>query len=132
LKISPTLKALFILCHLKKSTPNHDDCIKNKKVPFGRHSHGIATESKGKKKIIAQRADFAKKTTAEANDEQLLCSYFFSCIYRAEKRAAWRQARLKSLEQDAIQAQIMIQSLNSDFANKPRDRLDGVEEEEVS
>lgn len=30
---------------------------------------------------------------------------------RAEKRAAWRAARLKSLEQDAIQAQIMIQSL---------------------
>ncbi|KAG5682633.1 hypothetical protein PVAND_011972 [Polypedilum vanderplanki] len=49
---------------------------------------------------------------------------------RAEKRAAWRQARLKSLEQDAIQAQIMIQSLNSEIANKPRDKLDGVEEEE--
>lgn len=75
---------------------------------------------------------------------------FFTCvhislsIYRAEKRAAWRQARLKSLEQDAIQAQIMIQSLNSDTSSddsngggiklkkKPRDMLDGVEEEEVS
>lgn len=32
-------------------------------------------------------------------------------VCRAEKRAAWRQARLKSLEQDSIQAQIMIQSL---------------------
>ena len=64
--------------------------------------------------------------------------------YRAEKRAAWRQARLKSLEQDAIQAQIMIQSLNTDTSSddvggggikmkrKPRDMLDGVEEEEVS
>lgn len=30
---------------------------------------------------------------------------------RAEKRAAWRQARLKSLEQDAIQAQMVIKSM---------------------
>ena len=63
-------------------------------------------------------------------------------IYRAEKRAAWRQARLKSLEQDAIQAQIMIQRLNSETSSddirnlkkkkQQRDMLDGVEEEEVS
>lgn len=57
------------------------------------------------------------------------------CTYRAEKRAAWRQARLKSLEQDALQAQIMIQSLNTegdDLMNPKRrskDILDGVEEE---
>ncbi|XP_046436475.1 protein lap4-like isoform X2 [Neodiprion fabricii] len=31
---------------------------------------------------------------------------------RAEKRAAWRQARLKSLEQDALQAQIVIKKMN--------------------
>ncbi|XP_017775340.1 PREDICTED: protein lap4-like isoform X3 [Nicrophorus vespilloides] len=31
---------------------------------------------------------------------------------RAEKRAAWRQARLKSLEQDAIQAQMVIKSMS--------------------
>lgn len=30
----------------------------------------------------------------------------------AEKRAAWRQARLKSLEQDAIQAQMVIKSMS--------------------
>lgn len=30
---------------------------------------------------------------------------------KAEKRAAWRAARLKSLEQDAIQAQIVIKSM---------------------
>nr|XP_049466846.1 protein lap4 isoform X6 [Anopheles coluzzii] len=30
---------------------------------------------------------------------------------RAQKRAAWRQARLKSLENDALQAQIMIQTM---------------------
>lgn len=62
-------------------------------------------------------------------------------IYRAEKRAAWRQARLKSLEQDAIQAQIMIQRLNNEPSSDDirnlkkkmqRDMLDGVEEEEVS
>ncbi|XP_053678019.1 protein lap4-like [Anopheles nili] len=32
---------------------------------------------------------------------------------RAQKRAAWRQARLKSLENDALQAQIMIQTMNA-------------------
>lgn len=32
-------------------------------------------------------------------------------ILRAEKRAAWRQARLKSLEQDAFQAQMVIKSM---------------------
>ncbi|KAL7028842.1 hypothetical protein ACKWTF_006013 [Chironomus riparius] len=59
---------------------------------------------------------------------------------RAEKRAAWRQARLKSLEQDALQAQIMIQRLNNEPSSDDirnlkkkmqRDMLDGVEEEEV-
>lgn len=61
--------------------------------------------------------------------------WLYIFIYRAEKRAAWRQARLKSLEQDAIQAQIMIQRLNSADASDGGDvvkKLDGVEEEEVS
>lgn len=60
-------------------------------------------------------------------------------VYRAQKRAAWRQARLKSLEQDALQAQIMIQSLHTDADDltdptkrRAKDTLDGVEEEEVS
>ncbi|XP_076239706.1 scribble planar cell polarity protein isoform X7 [Calliopsis andreniformis] len=39
---------------------------------------------------------------------------------RAEKRAAWRQARLKSLEQDALQAQIVIKKMSEmmDTTNK--------------
>ncbi|KAG7213448.1 hypothetical protein KM043_002721 [Ampulex compressa] len=39
---------------------------------------------------------------------------------RAEKRAAWRQARLKSLEQDALQAQIVIKKMSEmmDATNK--------------
>ncbi|KAK5649495.1 hypothetical protein RI129_000524 [Pyrocoelia pectoralis] len=36
---------------------------------------------------------------------------------RAEKRAAWRQARLKSLEQDAIQAQMVIKSMTDMVAS---------------
>lgn len=54
--------------------------------------------------------------------------------HRASKRAAWRAARLKSLEQDALQAQIMIQRLSADANTfkKGKDALDGVEEEEVS
>lgn len=35
-----------------------------------------------------------------------------SPLYRAQERSAWRQARMKSLEQDALQAQKMIQSMN--------------------
>lgn len=79
------------------------------------------------------------------NELFLFCSirhYMYAlfeiCIYRAEKRAAWRQARLKSLEQDALQAQLMIQRLNTDANDlmdpkrKTKDTLDGVEEEEVS
>ncbi|XP_076173598.1 scribble planar cell polarity protein isoform X3 [Ptiloglossa arizonensis] len=39
---------------------------------------------------------------------------------KAEKRAAWRQARLKSLEQDALQAQIVIKKMSEmmDTTNK--------------
>jgi hypothetical protein len=48
---------------------------------------------------------------------QLVYSFVYNFpfpISRAEKRAAWRQARLKSLEQDAMQAQIMIKSMADD------------------
>ncbi|XP_058792362.1 protein lap4 isoform X10 [Phymastichus coffea] len=40
---------------------------------------------------------------------------------RAEKRAAWRQARLKSLEQDALQAQLVIKKMSEmmDTSIKP-------------
>ncbi|XP_015176402.1 PREDICTED: protein lap4 isoform X7 [Polistes dominula] len=48
---------------------------------------------------------------------------------RAEKRAAWRQARLKSLEQDALQAQIVIKKMSemmdtTDKAEMLEDRAD--------
>ncbi|KAI5711545.1 hypothetical protein M8J75_001256 [Diaphorina citri] len=38
---------------------------------------------------------------------------------RAEKRAAWRQARLKSLEQDALQAQFVIKKMTEMMDSKP-------------
>lgn len=38
--------------------------------------------------------------------------FFFLPFYRAQERSAWRQARMKSLEQDALQAQKMIQNMN--------------------
>lgn len=39
--------------------------------------------------------------------------FFFSllCVYRAKQRAEWRAARLKSLEQDALQAQMILKSM---------------------
>lgn len=40
------------------------------------------------------------------------CFKFANIFYRAQERSAWRQARMKSLEQDALQAQRMIQSMN--------------------
>ncbi|XP_054003546.1 protein lap4 isoform X2 [Hylaeus anthracinus] len=52
-------------------------------------------------------------------------------VLRAEKRAAWRQARLKSLEQDALQAQIVIKKMSEmmDSTNKTdaiQDSVDAV------
>ncbi|XP_071451174.1 protein lap4 isoform X3 [Hetaerina americana] len=39
---------------------------------------------------------------------------------RAEKRAAWRQARLKSLEQDALQAQMVLKTMTEMIDTKVR------------
>ncbi|XP_037911493.1 protein lap4 isoform X5 [Hermetia illucens] len=48
---------------------------------------------------------------SESKPERILSPLEIQAL-KAEKRAAWRQARLKSLEQDALQAQAMIQSMN--------------------
>ncbi|XP_012226059.2 protein lap4 isoform X3 [Linepithema humile] len=50
-------------------------------------------------------------------------------VLRAEKRAAWRQARLKSLEQDALQAQMVIKKMNeiTDVSNKNEDTRDATD-----
>ncbi|XP_011331512.2 protein lap4 isoform X3 [Ooceraea biroi] len=45
-------------------------------------------------------------------DEEHLLSPAEQRALRAEKRAAWRQARLKSLEQDALQAQMVIKKMS--------------------
>ncbi|XP_015597928.1 protein lap4 isoform X3 [Cephus cinctus] len=42
---------------------------------------------------------------------------------RAEKRAAWRQARLKSLEQDALQAQMVIKKMSEMMDTSPKPDL---------
>ncbi|XP_076672832.1 scribble planar cell polarity protein isoform X4 [Andrena cerasifolii] len=46
------------------------------------------------------------------DDEESRLSPAEQRTLRAEKRAAWRQARLKSLEQDALQAQIVIKKMS--------------------
>jgi len=48
---------------------------------------------------------------------------------QAEKRAAWRQARLKSLEQDALQAQIVLNRIN-EIIDSPNPNEDGVDNPE--
>lgn len=40
-----------------------------------------------------------------------VCWFCFH-VYRTQKRDAWRQARMRSLEQDAHQAKLMIQSIS--------------------
>jgi hypothetical protein len=48
---------------------------------------------------------------------------------QAEKRAAWRQARLKSLEQDALQAQMVLNRM-SEIIENPTGQTGDEEEEE--
>ncbi|XP_018050044.1 PREDICTED: protein lap4 isoform X3 [Atta colombica] len=59
-------------------------------------------------------------------DEEHLLSPAEQRALKAEKRAAWRQARLKSLEQDALQAQMVIRKMSEimDTANKEEDTQD--------
>jgi protein scribble len=46
----------------------------------------------------------------------------------AERRAAWRKARLKSLENDAIQAQLVIQKMSELSTQESSDDLDPISE----
>merc|ERR1711941_143392 len=46
----------------------------------------------------------------------------------AERRAAWRKARLKSLENDAIQAQMVIQKMSELSTQESSDDLDPISE----
>lgn len=48
------------------------------------------------------------------NEKRVIFVFLKFCFFfhRAQERSAWRQARMKSLEQDALQAQKMIQSMN--------------------
>ncbi|GAB1860132.1 Protein lap4 [Camponotus japonicus] len=62
-------------------------------------------------------------------DEEHLLSPAEQRALRAEKRAAWRQARLKSLEQDALQAQMVIKKMSEimDTSNKSEDTRDATD-----
>merc|ERR1719266_2121738 len=48
--------------------------------------------------------------------------------YEAERRVAWRKARLKSLENDAIQAQLVIQKMSEMTTQESSDDLDPISE----
>merc|ERR1711997_651287 len=48
--------------------------------------------------------------------------------YEAERRVAWRKARLKSLENDAIQAQLVIQKMSELTTQESSDDLDPISE----
>ncbi|XP_019697619.1 protein lap4 isoform X3 [Harpegnathos saltator] len=61
-------------------------------------------------------------------DEEHFLSPAEQRALRAEKRAAWRQARLKSLEQDALQAQMVIKKMSEIMdTNKQEDTRDSAE-----
>ncbi|XP_020284620.1 protein lap4 isoform X3 [Pseudomyrmex gracilis] len=64
---------------------------------------------------------------SDEDDEHLL-SPAEQRVLRAEKRAAWRQARLKSLEQDALQAQMVIKKMSEIMdTNKNEDARDATD-----
>ncbi|XP_072759333.1 protein lap4 isoform X3 [Anoplolepis gracilipes] len=70
-------------------------------------------------------------------DEEHLLSPAEQRALRAEKRAAWRQARLKSLEQDALQAQMVIKKMSeimdtakSEDTRDAADTIDPVSDQE--
>ncbi|XP_043213961.1 protein lap4-like isoform X2 [Amphibalanus amphitrite] len=59
----------------------------------------------------AERRQRERAGNAASTDEQQMSPAAWRAL-QAEKRAAWRQARLKSLEQDAMQAQIVIRKMS--------------------
>jgi len=61
-------------------------------------------EKRLKEKLSKEGVRFAEETKDMSPSEQR--------ALQAEKRAAWRQARLKSLEQDALQAQMVLNRMN--------------------
>ncbi|XP_035775525.1 protein lap4-like isoform X5 [Anopheles albimanus] len=62
--------------------------------------------------VNAEKRARASNSLPPEYDESMLSPSEIRAL-RAQKRAAWRQARLKSLENDALQAQIMIQTMNA-------------------
>ncbi|XP_044012677.1 protein lap4-like isoform X12 [Aphidius gifuensis] len=57
---------------------------------------------------------------SDEDDEESNLSPAEQRALRAEKRALWRQARLKSLEQDALQAQMVIKKMNEMVDNSTK------------
>ncbi|XP_037052024.1 uncharacterized protein LOC119085682 [Bradysia coprophila] len=69
----------------------------------------IPIRTTGVEKKIREQENNAGETTTK--DERELSPLELRAL-KAQERSAWRQARMKSLEQDALQAQKMIQSMN--------------------
>lgn len=68
---------------------------------------GIVRTAKAERRLKDQMREEGLLT----DEEEMTLSPAEERALKAEKRAAWRQARLKSLEQDAIQAQMVIKSM---------------------
>lgn len=68
---------------------------------------GIVRTARAEKRL----RDQLKEEGLLTDEDDLHLSPAEERALKAEKRAAWRQARLKSLEQDAIQAQMVIKSM---------------------
>ncbi|XP_037081638.1 protein lap4-like [Pollicipes pollicipes] len=68
----------------------------------------------GRTRMMTAKAErrLRERTTGTASEEEQQMSPAEWRALQAEKRAAWRQARLKSLEQDALQAQIVIRKMS--------------------
>ncbi|XP_074033144.1 scribble planar cell polarity protein isoform X2 [Leptinotarsa decemlineata] len=68
---------------------------------------GIVRTAKAEKRL----KEMMREEGLQTDDDDNPLSPAEERALRAEKRAAWRAARLKSLEQDAIQAQMVIKSM---------------------
>lgn len=68
---------------------------------------GIVRTAKAEKRLKDQLREEGLLT----DEDEMQLSPAEERALRAQKRAAWRQARLKSLEQDAIQAQMVLKSM---------------------
>ncbi|XP_011311698.1 protein lap4 isoform X2 [Fopius arisanus] len=91
-------------------------------VPSLKGLPGIVRTAKAERRL---KEKMIQEGLISDDDEESNLSPAEQRALRAEKRAAWRQARLKSLEQDALQAQMVIKKMN-EMMDTSSTKTDGI------